>query len=85
MDYSVAGLVGGAVALVAGFAAYIALIPSVQQRLISIAPRETAEQREDLEFKLGVMRRLILSVGFVAFGWGGYMLGKRLLGPMLGE
>ena len=31
------------------------------------------------------MRRLILSVGFVAFGWGGYMLGKRLLGPMLGE
>jgi|KBSSwiStaDraftv2_1062776.scaffolds.fasta_scaffold4324807_2 hypothetical protein len=85
MDYSVAGLVGGAVALVAGLAAYIALIPSVQQRLISIAPRETAEQREDLEFKLGVMRRLILSVGFVAFGWSGYMLGKRLLGPMLGE
>ena len=85
MDYSVAGLIGGAVALVAGLAAYIALIPSVQQRLISIAPRETAEQREDVAFKLGVMRRLILSVGFVAFGWGGYMLGKRLLGPMLGE
>ena len=85
MDYSVAGLIGGAVALAAGFAAYIAMIPSVQQRLISIAPRETAEQREDLEFKLGVMRRLILSVGFVAFGWSGYMLGKRLLGPMLGE
>ena len=85
MDYSVAGLIGAAVALVAGFAAYIALIPSVQQRLRAIAPRETAEQREDLEFKLGVMRRLILSVGFVAFGWGGYLLGKRLLGPMLGE
>jgi hypothetical protein len=85
MDYSVAGLIGGAVALVAGFAVYVALIPSIQQRLISIAPRETAAQREDLVFKLGVMRRLILSIGFVAFGWGGYMLGKRLLGPMLGE
>ena len=59
--------VGQPAELVAGLAAYIALIPSVQQRLISIAPRETAEQREDLEFKLGVMRRLILSVGFVAF------------------
>ena len=85
MDYSVAGLIGGALALVAGLAAYLAIIPSLQQALISVAPRDTVAQREDLEFKLGVMRRLILTIGFVAFGWGGYWLGKRLLGPMLGE
>ena len=85
MDYSVAGLIGGALALVTGLAAYLAIIPSLQQALISVAPRDTVAQREDLEFKLGVMRRLILTIGFVAFGWGGYWLGKRLLGPMLGE
>ena len=73
------------VALVAGLALYIAMIPQLQAWLISVAPRETPAQREDLEFKLGVMRRLILTGGFVAFAWGGYLLGQRLLGPVLGE
>ena len=80
MDYSVAGLIGGAVALGAGFAAYIALIPSVQQRLISIAPTETAAQREDLAFKLGVMRRLILTLDIVVFGLVGYVAGQAIGG-----
>jgi len=85
MDYSIAGLIVAAVALAAGLALYVAMLPSLQKYFRSIAPRETAQQREDVEFKLGVMRRLILTAGFVAFGWGGYWLGKRLLGPMLGE
>ena len=85
MDYSVAGLVGGAIAVVGGLVSYVALLPSLQQQLRAIAPRETAAQRDDVEFKLGVMRRLILTVGLVACGWGGYWLGRRLLGPMLGE
>ena len=85
MDYSLGGLIVGAVALIAGLALYVAMLPSLQNYFRSVAPRETAEQREDVEFKLGVMRRLILTAGFVAFGWGGYWLGKRLLGPMLGE
>jgi hypothetical protein len=85
MDYSSGGLIVAAVALIAGLALYVAMLPSLQRYLRSIAPRETAEQREDVEFKLGVMRRLILTAGLVAFAWGGYWLGKRLLGPMLGE
>ncbi|HKS61525.1 MAG TPA: hypothetical protein VJT13_07500 [Xanthobacteraceae bacterium] len=80
MDYSVAGLVGGAVALVAGLVGYFAIIPPLQQWLISNAPRDTQAQREDLEFKLGVMRRLILSVGFVVFAWGGYWIGRTVAG-----
>ena len=80
MDYSVAGLVGGAVALVAGLVGYFAIIPPLQQWLISNAPRDTQAQREDLEFKLGVMRRLILSVGFVVFAGGGYWIGRTVAG-----
>ena len=85
MDYSVAGLIGAAIALTGGLVGYVLMLPSLQHRLRAIAPRETAEQRADLEFKLGVMRRLMLTAGLVAFGWGGYWLGRRLLGPMLGE
>jgi hypothetical protein len=84
MDYSVAGLIGAAVAVVGGLVGYVVMLPSLQQRLRAIAPRETAEQRDDIELKLGVMRRLILTIGLAAFGWGGYWLGARLLGPFLG-
>jgi hypothetical protein len=85
MDYSVAGLIGAAIALTGGLVGYVIVLPALQQWLRSVAPRETAEQRDDIELKLGVMRRLILTAGLVAFGWGGYWLGRRLLGPMLGE
>ena len=80
MDYSVAGLVGSVAAIVVGLVAYLAALPSLQRKLRAVAPSDTAEQREDVEFKLGVMRRLMLSIGFVAFGWGGYWLGKAVAG-----
>ena len=80
MDYSVAGLIGAAVAIVIGLAAYVAMLPALQTKLRAIAPRDTAEQREDIEVKLGVMRRLMLTVGLVACGWGGYWLGKTVAG-----
>ena len=80
MDYSVAGLVGGAVAILTGLAVYVAMLPALQTKLRAIAPSDTAEQREDIELKLGVMRRLILSIGLVACGFGGYWLGKTVAG-----
>jgi hypothetical protein len=80
MDYSPAGLIGSVVAVVAGVIAYVAALPSLQRQLRAIAPSETQEQRDDIEFKLGVMRRLMLSIGFVTFGWGGYWLGKAVAG-----
>jgi len=80
MDYSVAGLVGSAAAIIAGLVGYVAAVPSLQRKLRAVAPSDTAEQRKDVEFKLGVMRRLILSIGFVTFSWGGYWLGKAVAG-----
>jgi len=85
MDYSVAGLIGGLAALVAGLVLYFAMLPALQDWLRAVAPRDTKEQREDVEFKLGVMRRIILTGGLVAFGWGGYVVGKQFFGPVLGE
>ena len=45
MDYSVAGLIVAAVALVAGVALYIAMIPPLQVWLVSIAPSSPASER----------------------------------------
>ena len=80
MDYSVAGLIGAAVAVLIGLAGYVAMLPALQARLRAIAPSETVEQREDIEVKLGVMRRLILSIGLVVCGFCGYWLGKTVAG-----
>jgi hypothetical protein len=80
MDYSAVGLIGAAVAILIGLAGYVAMLPALQTKLRAIAPSDTAEQREDIEVKLGVMRRLILTIGLVAFGWGGYWLGKTIAG-----
>jgi hypothetical protein len=80
MDYSAGGLIGAAGAILIGLAGYVATLPALQTKLRAIAPSDTAEQREDIEVKLGVMRRLILTIGLVAFGWGGYWLGKTAAG-----
>jgi hypothetical protein len=80
MDYSLPGLIGAAVAIVAGLIGYVAALPSLQRQLRAVAPSETQEQRDDIELKLGVMRRLVLSIGLAACGLGGYWLGKALGG-----
>ena len=80
LDYSLPGLIGAVLAVAAGLAGYVAMLPSLQRWLRTVAPRDSTAQREDLEFKLGVMRRLMLSIGFVTFGWGGYWLGKTVAG-----
>jgi hypothetical protein len=80
VPYSTAGLVAAACALVLGLTGYLLVIPPVQSWLRSLAPQDTQAERDDLEFKLGVMRRLILSIGFVAFAWAGYWLGKAIAG-----
>ena len=80
LDYPLSGLIGSSVAMAAGLVAYVLALPSLQRWLRAVAPRDTAEQREDLEFKLGVMRRLVLTAVIVACGFGGYWLGARIAG-----
>jgi hypothetical protein len=80
MDYSLPGLIGLSVAMTLGLVGYVLVLPSLQQWLRSVAPLDTAEQREDLKFKLGVMRRLMLTAIIVACGFGGYWIGRAVAG-----
>ncbi len=80
MPYSAAGLAGAGLMLALGFAGYLLVIPSAQMWLRSVAPQDTKAQRDDLEFKLGVMRRLVLCIGAALLSWAGYWLGKTIAG-----
>jgi hypothetical protein len=80
MDVSLAGLVGSALAIIAGMTSYFLTVPFIEKRLRELAPKDTPEQRRDLEFKLGVMRRLILTMDVVVCGLVGYWVGKAVAG-----
>ena len=80
MDVSLAGLVGSALAIMAGMTSYFLTVPFIEKRLRELGPKDTPEQRQDLEFKLGVMRRLILTMDVVVFGLIGYWVGKAVAG-----
>ncbi|MGB9368901.1 MAG: hypothetical protein WCE79_23090 [Xanthobacteraceae bacterium] len=80
MDFSLAGLIGSALAIVAGMTSYFLTVPVIEKRLRELGPKDTPEQRHDLEFKLGVMRRLILTLDVVVFGLIGYWVGKAVAG-----
>ena len=80
MDVSLAGLIGSALAIVAGMTSYFLTVPFIEKRLRELGPKDTLEQREDLESKLGIMRRLILTMDVVVFGLVGYWVGKAVAG-----
>ena len=80
MDVSLAGLIGSVLAILAGMTSYFLTVPVIEKRLREIGPKDTPEQREDLESKLGIMRRLILTLDVVLFGFVGYWLGKAVAG-----
>ena len=80
MELSTAGLIGSALAIVAGMTSYFLTVPVIEKSLRRIGPKDAPEQRQDLEFKLGVMRRLILTMDVVVFGLVGYWVGKAVAG-----
>ena len=80
MDVSTAGLIGSALAILVGMTSYFLTVPVIEKRLREIGPKETPEQRAELESKLGIMRRLILTLDVVIFGLIGYWAGKAVAG-----
>ena len=80
MDVSTAGLIGSALAILVGMTSYFLTVPVIAKRLRELGPKDTPEQREDLESKLGIMRRLILTLDVVIFGIVGYWAGKAVAG-----
>ena len=79
-ELSTAGLIGSVLGLTVGLTSYVLTVPAIEKTLRRVGPKDTPEQRRDLEFKLGVMRRLILTSDIVVFGLGGYWIGKTVGG-----
>jgi hypothetical protein len=85
MLLSLAGFLGAIVGTVLGVVNYLVMVPFVEQRLRALDKSETAAEREALETKISLMRRLILGIEVFTLGGLGYWLGAKFIGPMLGE
>jgi len=82
---SLAGFLGAIAGTALGAINYVMMVPLIEQRLRALDKWETAAERETLEAKISLMRRLILSIEVLTLGALGYWLGQKFLGPLLGE
>ena len=81
---SLGGFLGAIAGTALGAVNYVIMVPLIEQRLRALDKSETAQDREQLESKLSVMRRLILGIEVLTLGGLGYWLGMTYLGPALG-
>ena len=81
---SLGGLLGAVAGTALGAISYAIMVPLIEQRLRALDKSETAAQREELETKISLMRRLILGIEVFTLGALGYWLGMTFLGPALG-
>jgi hypothetical protein len=81
---SLGGLLGAIAGTALGAINYVMMVPLIEQRLRALDKSETAAQREELETKISLMRRLILGIELFTLGGLGYWLGMKFVGPALG-
>jgi hypothetical protein len=81
---SLGGFLGAIAGTALGAINYVVMVPLIEQRLRALDKSETAAQREALETKISLMRRLILGIEVLTLGGLGYWLGMTYLGPALG-
>jgi hypothetical protein len=80
MELSLAGFVGAVIGTVLGVINFAMVVGFVERRLRALDKSQTAQECEEFERKLSVMRRTILGIDIVAFSAVGYWLGKTLGG-----
>jgi hypothetical protein len=80
---SLGGLLGAIAGTALGAINYVMMVPLIEQRLRALDKSETAAQREELETKISLMRRLILGIELFTLGGLGYWLGMKFVGPAL--
>ena len=81
---SLGGFIGAIAGTAIGAVNYVITVPLIEQRLRALDKSETAAQREELETKISLMRRLILGIEVLTLGGLGYWLGMKYIGPALG-
>jgi hypothetical protein len=81
---SLGGFLGAIAGTALGAINYALLVPRIEERLRALDKSETAAERDALETKISLMRRLILGIEVLTLGGLGYWLGMTYLGPALG-
>ena len=80
MEYSLPAWLGALVGAVIAVVLYVPTIRIVDRHLRAQGPTATAEQREDFESRIALVRRSILGVDIAILATLGYWVGKVLGG-----
>ncbi len=80
IDLSTWGLVGAIAGTMVAAVNYFAVIGFVERSLRAHDQSQTAEERAEFERKIGIMRRMVLTLDILFFGGLGYWIGDTLGG-----
>jgi hypothetical protein len=80
MDLSPSGLFGAMLGTVVGVLNYVIFLRVLVPRLYALDRSQSAEERQEFERKMSLMRRIILGVDVVLFGAIGYYAGRFIGG-----
>jgi len=81
MEYSLPAWLGALVGAAIAVALYVPTIRILDRHLRAQGVPEAAEQRDDFESRIALVRRLILGVDVAILATLGYWLGRTLGGP----
>ena len=80
MDISLAGLIGAIVGTVIAGVNYHLFIGVLERPMREREPSQTAEERDSLDAKLSLVRRIVLTADLFVFAAVGYWIGKTFWG-----
>ena len=76
LDISAAGLIGAIAGTFVAGVTYHLFIGVLERAMREREPEQTAEERDSLDTKLSLVRRIILTVDLFVFAALGYWIGK---------
>jgi hypothetical protein len=80
MDISPAGLLGAVVGTAIAGLAYHLFIGVLERWVSEGEPARTTEERDSMDVKLSLMRRIVLTVDLFLFAAAGYWIGQTYWG-----
>jgi len=80
LDISLAGLIGAICGTFVAGVNYHLLIGALERRMREHGQTQTVEERDRMDVKLSLMRRMVLATDLFAFAAVGYWIGDRFWG-----
>jgi hypothetical protein len=75
MSFSLASVIGALIGGAIGIASAIVILTALEARLRALDKSQSADEREDFERRVMLMRRIILTVETIVFAAVGYFVG----------